>query len=650
MQDQDTPLQLTGLATRLKLSNTRGLAPLVRYALAGALGIASFALTIPIAMVAETLIVSAPLVAAAAVAWYLGFRPAAFLVLVTTALLGWAASDDLLISSASEYDDLVRAGLFPFWALFLAYLSDAAWHSLESSTVLAAENAKLLADSQRSQAEALSSAKFLRSITTNMSVGLLMMDGEGRIRFMNPEAEEITGYRLEDVEGEIAHDKVHYLYPDGRPFPQSECPIDSANSEVKSGRGFSDIFVRPDGTFYHVLCNFAPLSQDDEISGMIIDFQDVSAMKEAEQAMAESRAALQESEGRFRFMADHSPAMIWQAGTDGGLLYIGRSYLEATGLEPEAVLGGRWIEQVHPEDAQPFARIYEKALERSEPFKAEYRLRHHDGTYRWAVNHGTPNLTATGSLVGFLGSILDIHEEREAEEKLRAANALKDEFLGLVSHELRTPVTTILGNALLLARRNDRLEADDRQQIYEDLATEALRLQEDVENLLLLTRLDGSDLDLQPLDLELIISNVLATFKSRNPSHPVLVNIQSGVRKGLGQENMVSMILQNLLSNAQKYSPPGTPIVIGLHEEDSQLRVVVEDQGIGLDEDDLARLFSLFYRSDRAQELGPGMGLGLTVCKRILEALGGSILANSRPEGGARFSFTLQAAEEAAET
>jgi signal transduction histidine kinase len=231
-----------------------------------------------------------------------------------------------------------------------------------------------------------------------------------------------------------------------------------------------------------------------------------------------------------------------------------------------------------------------------------------------------------------------------AFEDMQAAAALKDQFLGLVSHELRTPISTVVGNAVLLSRRSDRIDAEDRAQALEDIVTEGQKLQRVIENLLQLTRLEALSPDFSRLSLKDLIGVEIDAFHRRNPTRKVSFQPDEGPFTVRGESILLAMVIENLLNNADKYSPREASIEVRLSVANNDaIEVCVRDNGIGIDESEMSDLFTPFYRTSRAKGYATGMGLGLSVCKRIVEAHGGRIWIVPRPEGGSDFCFSLPA-------
>ncbi|HEU5182006.1 MAG TPA: ATP-binding protein, partial [Candidatus Polarisedimenticolia bacterium] len=149
----------------------------------------------------------------------------------------------------------------------------------------------------------------------------------------------------------------------------------------------------------------------------------VGSQLELSRLRQDAAAVLRESEARFRQMADHAPVMIWVTEPDGSCTFLSKSWYEFTGQTPEEGLGLGWTEAVHPEDRQQARDTLAEASARHEPFRMEYRLRRRDGEYRWALDAAVPRLGSDGRFLGYIGSVIDISERRQAEERLRLQEA-----------------------------------------------------------------------------------------------------------------------------------------------------------------------------------------------------------------------------------
>ena len=228
---------------------------------------------------------------------------------------------------------------------------------------------------------------------------------------------------------------------------------------------------------------------------------------------------------------------------------------------------------------------------------------------------------------------------------LSRANAIKDELLGLVSHELRTPLTTIVGMTEVLRRRST--DADSAS-VLDDIAGEADRLQRLIENMLVLARIESDKLAFEPILLQRTVPAQIAEVRRRYPEREIRLDIPDTMLPVIAQPTYVEQIIHNLLTNAAKYSRPGSPIEIRAVEREPVAAILVLDKGEVVDPTELPRLFEPFFRSSRARHMS-GAGLGLAVCKRLVEAQSGEIWARAREGGGLELGFTLPLFDEEAD-
>jgi PAS domain S-box-containing protein len=269
-----------------------------------------------------------------------------------------------------------------------------------------------------------------------------------------------------------------------------------------------------------------------------------------------------------------------------------------------------------------------------------------DGSRRAFMPLPTPLFDDGGAIVGAVNVLIDISERKRAEavlesmtHALRSADGAKDEFLGLVSHELRTPVTTIYGNARLLADGPHRIADADQLSMLNDIASEAERLYAAIENLLVLSRVNaGQAMEREPILIDHRVRATIDAFRRRHPARPI--RYRTGARGVLvaGDHLALDRLLDNLLANADRFSPPGAAIEVALVVAGDDVRLQVLDRGVGIPAADAARLLDPFERGGRP---GPGMGIGLTVVRRVAEAHGGRISLTHREGGGVVVTVVL---------
>ena len=255
---------------------------------------------------------------------------------------------------------------------------------------------------------------------------------------------------------------------------------------------------------------------------------------------------------------------------------------------------------------------------------------------------GATDLDLLQTIVRVLSGPIELADAAVAANR---AQALRDAFIGVISHELRTPITTIYGLSKMLRQRHDSLSEEVRFRAIEDVEAEAERLHRLVEDLLVLSRAEAGRVEIadEPLNVPRLLGRVVDIEAGRLPDRRFELEIDGDLPLVAGEETYVEQVVRNLLTNAAKYSAPPAPIRIRAEQVGDELVVRVLDEGIGLPEPDAARAFDLFYRSPAATRVAAGAGIGLFVCRQLIEAMGGRVWARPREGGGTEVGFALPA-------
>ena len=240
-------------------------------------------------------------------------------------------------------------------------------------------------------------------------------------------------------------------------------------------------------------------------------------------------------------------------------------------------------------------------------------------------------------------------EEAQAAQVSAESERLRSTLLSSVSHDLRTPLASITGGTSTLLDPAARLDDAGRRELLQTMHGEAERLDRLVENLLEMTRLESGSVQARRdwYAIEEVLGAVLHRFGTRLHSRQVAIRIPPDLPLVRIDPVLIEQLLINLLDNALKYTPDGTPIEISAAAGDGGVVVEVADRGPGLAAGDEERVFEKFYRARAQATSTPGSGLGLAICRGIVEAHGGRIEAANRAGGGALFRFTLPADETA---
>ncbi|MBA3758113.1 PAS domain S-box protein [Candidatus Saccharibacteria bacterium] len=375
----------------------------------------------------------------------------------------------------------------------------------------------------------------------------------------------------------------------------------------------------------------------------------------------------QEREERFRTLADTAPVFIWLADSDKNVSYFNKGWLDYAGRTLEQEMNSGWEETIYPADLLECRRIYETSFDARVPFTQEYRLRRHDGQFRWMLDTGIPRFSSAGEFLGYIGSTVDIHDLKnttqrtleleaitasltEQRAELVTLNNAKDEFISLASHQLRTPATGVkqfIG--MLLENYFGELTEDQRTML--DYAYESNERQLEVINdLLKVAQVDAGKVvlakekhDISDM-LEDIMQEQRAQFAKRK-QRVVLDRPTEAIFAPVDVRRM-RMVVENLIDNASKYTPEGKRITVSINQTKSGefVTIKVKDEGVGIAEEDISKLFQKFSRLDNPLSIQVGgTGIGLYWAKKIVDLHGGNITIKSISGEGSTFIVKIPA-------
>jgi PAS domain S-box-containing protein len=373
---------------------------------------------------------------------------------------------------------------------------------------------------------------------------------------------------------------------------------------------------------------------------------DITARKEAEE-----RA--RESEGRFLLMANSAPVLMWASGPDKLCTFFNQPWLDFTGRSIAQELGNGWTEAVHPGDLAGCLKVYVESFDARRPFTVEYRLRRHDGQYRWISDHGVPRYDSGQNFLGYIGSCADITEKKRAEEEaLRMREELAHvsrvstlaELGGALAHELNQPLTAILSNAQAAARFLDSGTASigELREILTDIAAEDRRAGEVIVRMRAM--LKKEDARMAPEDVNEIVRDVLSMLRSELLIRKVMpiTHLTPQLPLVRGDRVRLQQVLMNLIVNAcdamAAVPAPERQVTIQSEgAEDGFVQVSVADRGAGFSVKDSAEMFEAFHTTKP-----DGLGLGLVICRSIIESHGGRLLVSNNNDRGATVRFTVR--------
>ena len=365
---------------------------------------------------------------------------------------------------------------------------------------------------------------------------------------------------------------------------------------------------------------------------------------------------IQARDDRIEVMLAASGTGFWEWDIVSGKLTWSEAIFRQHGLEatPEAPDYASYLDTIHPDDRPMFESAIGAAAETGGAFALDFRVVWPDGSVHWTHGAGRASLDDSGKAIRMIGTGQDITDRRRLiedrdrliEEEHRAGR-FREAFVDVISHELRTPITTIMGLAQILARPGRADDDATRSALLEDVRSESERLHRLVEDLLVLSRIERGRLEVEPEPLEprRLLERAVAHVARELPSIEVTTDLERDLPIVAGEATYIEQIVRNLLGNAAKYTPIGSHVIVSAHKRDGHVEVRICDDGPGIPQGSVERVFELFYRDPESAKVVAGSGIGLFVCAALVEAMGGRIWARRRPEGGSEFGFTLRTLE-----
>ena len=352
-----------------------------------------------------------------------------------------------------------------------------------------------------------------------------------------------------------------------------------------------------------------------------------------------ARAGL-EGESRSKATSDSAPVLVWMCGTSMLCEWFNRSWLAFRGRSLGDELGEGWIEGVHPEDVDRCRSIRAHCFEQREPFSLDYRLKRHDGLYRWVLETGVPRIGHDGAFLGYIGTCVDIDDRKELENSLaertralRLSDRRREEFLAKLSHELRNPLGPI-ANAAAILRMFD--EVDPRlataRAIIERQVGHLRRVITDLVDVTQITR-GRVVLQRERIDSNALIDDAVEDQRSELVRREQTLHITRADERlvCIGDAQRLSQALAALIGNAAKFSSAGATIDITSRAcvSDVMFEIVVHDSGRGIASDFMPHAFDLFAQGSADSATEGSLGVGLTIAKRIAELHGGDVRVES---------------------
>jgi PAS domain S-box-containing protein len=492
---------------------------------------------------------------------------------------------------------------------------------------------------------------------SDAAYGGIIIHDQGLILECNKGLSDVTGFTQQELIGKNGLDLI---------APES---LETVLANIRCGyeKSYEVEGVRKDGSRYPLAIKGKGITYKG-CNVRVIEFRDISEIKEAEHL-------LRESEQHFRTLANSGSTLIWTSGLDKLCNYFNEPWLRFTGRTLAQESGNGWTEGIHPDDFDLCLATYVSAFDQRQSFSMEYRLRHADGAYRWLRDDGNPRFDSTGNFIGYIGFCVDISLQKAvadelmlhrtrleslvevrtadlivAKEVAESASRAKSAFLANMSHELRTPMNAIMGMTDLVLRRTTEAKQIDQLSKIKQASIHLLAV---INDILDISKIEADRLTLHMVDFQLgeVINHMVALLQLKVAEKELDFHLEiSPALAGMlvqGDRQRLGQILLNLMGNAVKFTDAGE-VSVNVSCVDSQadhvrLQFEVRDSGIGISTEDQKRLFSSFVQADSSMSrVYGGTGLGLAISKHLVEMMGGEMGVESVVGQGSRFWFTVQ--------
>ncbi|MFY9821100.1 MAG: PAS domain S-box protein [Thermoanaerobaculia bacterium] len=482
----------------------------------------------------------------------------------------------------------------------------------------------------------------LAAIVNSSYDAIISKNLHGIIRTWNTGAERLFGYTAEEVIGK----SITLIIPPERLYEEEMILAQIVRGEPIEH--FETVRATKDGRRVHISLSVSPIHDaEGSIIGASKIARDITERKATE-------AALRASELRFRTLTAHAPVGIFMTDRKGDYLFVNECWCEITGLSLEEARGQGWIRALHPDDKERIFHEWDAVIAAGQLFDDEFSFRTPLGKATWVQGKAVALCDDAGQISGYIGTVSDITERREAVEALQDADRRKDEFLALLAHELRNPLAPLRnglqvirlasGDANAIARTRDMM---DRQ------LSHMVRL---IDDLLDISRISRNKMELRRSRVLLadVVSSAVETAR------PALEAFGHELRVTLPPEPILldadltrlAQVFGNLLNNSAKYTERGGHIWLTATREGDHVLVKVQDTGIGIPASDLPHIFDMFSQVDRSIERSTGgLGIGLALVEGLVEMHGGTVQAASPGQGkGSTFTVRLPILKNRAES
>lgn len=434
------------------------------------------------------------------------------------------------------------------------------------------------------------------------------------------------------------------IYQTGKPFFGNEIPY-VVNRNGTKQTGYFDFVWQ------------AKLDDEGKVEGITAIATEVT-----ERALANKK--IKENREQLHCLANTMPQVVWMAGPDGQVFYYNDRIDLYHGAQQSTNGSWSWQGILHSDDLEPTSEAWTTAVAKATVYEKEHRLLMKNGDYRWHLSRAVPQKDDTGKVLGWFGTATDIHQQKTFAEKLEAEvvkrtaelqkavddlsdqkkkDEKKNEFISIASHELKTPLTIAKGFLDVATEMLDEKADADLQLMIQKANTALSRLNNIIGDFLDVNKMQHGKLLLnhRNFDFYEMLRETVEYIRRVFPSRTLVVNGLEGNLIVEGDDERLRHVCSNLLNNAIKYSPAGTPVELNTNVTHNEVVVEIKDRGMGISPEDIPFIFNRYFRVKDVMHSHQGMGIGLYLSAEIIQRHNGKIWVNSEKGTGSSFYFSV---------
>jgi PAS domain S-box-containing protein len=481
--------------------------------------------------------------------------------------------------------------------------------------------------------------KLSRAVETSPS-GILLADRQSKIVYVNPSTVTMGHYKDEtEILG-----KSFFNFTDDK---GKQILNEKILPAILSGKKWNGelLVYKSNGQTIPIELSCAMVNHDiGQPKYLLAVFNDISERKSVEHA-------LKHSEEKYRNVINNIKEVIFQTDETGLWTFLNPAWEEITGFSVEESIGVNFLDFVHPEDRERNLKLFEPLIKQEkEYFRHSVRYLTKQGDFKWIEVFARLTLDKDGNIIGTSGTLNDVTKRIKAEENIKQSlekekelNELKSRFVSTISHEFRTPLTSMLASSQLLQRYYNKWPEEKKMNTLKRIENSVIYMNEMIDDVLTLNRAESGRLIFNPAKIEIVsIAKVILEEINMiaSPGHTFVTEFSQEKIEAFVDEKLIRHIISNLLTNAVKYSPNGGKIFFSISRCTKELEITIEDEGIGISEEDQKKLFQPFFRGSNIETI-TGTGLGLSITERAVKLHNGTIIFSSKLNEGTTFRINI---------